>query len=75
MRKTVALLLLLVFFFLSCATYTISEARDKIVYPEKSEVVTRYNDIIEKELKKDRSKTQIMGFTKLDLLEMTRKKL
>lgn len=27
------------------------------------------------ELKKDRSKTQVMGFTKLDLLEMTRKKL
>lgn len=28
-----------------------------------------------RELKKDRSKTQIMGFTKLDLLEMTRKKM
>ncbi len=31
--------------------------------------------ILEEELKKDRSKTQIMGFTKLDLLEMTRKKI
>lgn len=32
-------------------------------------------NLLEKELKKDRSKTQVMGFTKLDLLEMTRKKL
>ena len=32
-------------------------------------------NLLGKELKKDRSKTQIMGFTKLDLLEMTRKKL
>lgn len=32
-------------------------------------------DLLEKELKKDRSKTQIMGFTKLDLLELTRKKI
>ena len=30
--------------------------------------------ILEEELKKDRSKTQVMGFTKLDLLEMTRKR-
>ena len=29
--------------------------------------------IVNKELKKDRSKTQIIEFTKLDLLEMTRK--
>ena len=29
--------------------------------------------ILEEELKKDRSKTQVEGFTKLDLLEMTRK--
>ena len=28
---------------------------------------------IKEELKKDRSKTQIEGFTKLDLMEMTRK--
>ena len=32
-------------------------------------------ELLEKELKKDRSKTQVMGFTKLDLLEMTRKKI
>ena len=31
--------------------------------------------MLEKELKKDRSKTQEIGFTKLDLLEVTRKKL
>lgn len=31
--------------------------------------------LLARELKKDRSKTQIMGFTKLDLLEMTRKKI
>lgn len=32
-------------------------------------------NLLIKELKKDRSKTQIMGFTKLDLLELTRKKI
>lgn len=32
-------------------------------------------NLLTKELKKDRSKTQIMGFTKLDLLELTRKKI
>lgn len=32
-------------------------------------------NILECELKKDRSKTQVMGFTKLDLLEMTRKRI
>lgn len=31
--------------------------------------------LLNEELKKDRSKTQVEGFTKLDLLEMTRKKL
>lgn len=31
--------------------------------------------LLTNELKKDRSKTQVMGFTKLDLLEMTRKKI
>ena len=31
--------------------------------------------LLEENLKKDRTKTQIMGFTKLNLLEMTRKKL
>ena len=29
--------------------------------------------ILEEELKKDRTKTQIEGFTKLDLMELTRK--
>ena len=32
-------------------------------------------NLLEEELKKDRSKAQIIGFTKLDLLEITRKKL
>lgn len=32
-------------------------------------------DLLDKELKKDRSKTQVVGFTQLDLLEMTRKKI
>ncbi len=31
--------------------------------------------LLEETLKKDRTKTQVMGFTKLNLLEMTRKKL
>ena len=30
-------------------------------------------EILEENLKKDRSKTQVIGFTPLDLLEMTRK--
>ena len=29
--------------------------------------------LLEEKLKKDRSKTQVEGFTKLDLMEMTRK--
>ena len=29
--------------------------------------------VLEERLKKDRTKTQIEGFTKLDLMEMTRK--
>ena len=29
--------------------------------------------LLEEKLKKDRTKTQIEGFTKLDLMEMTRK--
>ena len=37
------------------------ESREKII------------EILEKQLKKDRTKTQIIGFTKLDLLELTRK--
>ena len=31
--------------------------------------------LLEKQMKKDRSKNQIIGFTKLDLLELTRKKM
>ncbi len=34
---------------------------------------TAIEELLKKELKKDRSKTQIEGFTKLDLMEMTRK--
>ena len=30
-------------------------------------------ELLEENLKKDRSKTQIVGFSKLNLLEMTRK--
>ena len=30
-------------------------------------------NLLKEELRKDRSKTQIEGFTKLDLMEMTRK--
>ena len=39
---------------------------------EKQEEILK---LLEENLKKDRTKTQIMGFTKLNLLEMTRKKL
>lgn len=38
---------------------------------DRKNIIKLLND----ELKKDRSKTQVMGFTKLDLLEMTRKKI
>ncbi len=34
---------------------------------------TEIEELLKEELKKDRSKTQIEGFTKLDLMEMTRK--
>ena len=33
----------------------------------------KIEELLKEELKKDRSKTQILGFTKLNLLEMTRK--
>ena len=33
----------------------------------------KIQNILEEELKKDRSKTQVEGFTKLDLMELTRK--
>ena len=48
-----------------------------IDYIDMEEELDRKNimNLLEKELEKDRSKTQIIGFTKLDLLEMTRKKL
>ena len=42
---------------------------------EKEEDRKNITNLLENELKKDRSKTQVMGFTKLDLLEMTRKKI
>lgn len=39
----------------------------------KQENKKKIQQILEKELKKDRTKTQVEGFTKLDLMEMTRK--
>ena len=39
------------------------------------ENVTAIEELLKKELKKDRAKTQIAGFTKLNLLEMTRKNM
>lgn len=40
---------------------------------EKQETKQKLLEILEENLKKDRSKTQVVGFTPLDLLEMTRK--
>ncbi len=40
---------------------------------EKQQTKQKVLETLEEELKKDRSKTQIVGFTPLDLLEMTRK--
>lgn len=40
---------------------------------EKQETKKKILEVLEEALKKDRSKTQIVGFTPLDLLEMTRK--
>lgn len=42
---------------------------------QKEEERKQILDLLNKELKKDRSKTQVVGFTQLDLLEMTRKKI
>ena len=42
---------------------------------QKDEERQQVLNLLNKELKKDRSKTQVVGFTQLDLLEMTRKKL
>ena len=41
----------------------------------RAEDVKNIEKLLKDELKKDRSKTQIVGFTKLNLLEMTRKKI
>ena len=40
---------------------------------QKQEYKDQIEELLKNELKKDRSKTQIEGFTKLDLMEMTRK--
>ena len=40
---------------------------------KKQENKDKIEELLKEELKKDRSKTQVEGFTKLDLLEMTRK--
>ena len=40
---------------------------------ENKEDKAKILEILEENLKKDRSKTQVIGFTPLDLLEMTRK--
>lgn len=40
---------------------------------EKEQTKQKILETLEEELKKDRSKTQVIGFTPLDLLEMTRK--
>ena len=40
---------------------------------QKEEDKQEIEALLKEELKKDRSKTQIEGFTKLDLMEMTRK--
>ena len=40
---------------------------------EKEETKNKIAEILKENLKKDRSKTQVIGFTSLDLLEMTRK--
>lgn len=40
---------------------------------QKQEYKNQIEELLKNELKKDRSKTQIEGFTKLDLMEMTRK--
>ena len=40
---------------------------------EKQETKDEIMKILQESLKKDRSKTQVIGFTPLNLLEMTRK--
>mgnify|MGYP000845173667 FL=1 len=41
----------------------------------KDENKTAIEELLKLELKKDRAKTQVAGFTKLNLLEMTRKNM
>ena len=41
----------------------------------KNENKEQIEELLKNELKKDRAKTQIAGFTKLNLLEMTRKNM
>ena len=40
---------------------------------KKQESKDKIQKVLEEKLKSDRSKTQVEGFTKLDLMEMTRK--
>ena len=41
----------------------------------KDENKTQIEELLKTQLKKDRAKTQVSGFTKLNLLEMTRKNM
>ena len=45
--------LLISFLLVSCASYTISEARNKIQYPEPVSISTRYSEIKEAEEKEE----------------------
>ena len=40
---------------------------------QKQENKNKIEELLKKELKQDRAKTQVEGFTKLNLMEMTRK--
>ena len=54
--------------------YTGNKSLDDTIYNvNKEENKRKIEELLKEELKKDRSKTQVEGFTKLDLLEMTRK--
>ena len=48
--------LLISFLLVSCASYTISEARNKIQYPEPVSISTRYSEIKEAEEKEEEAK-------------------
>ena len=56
---------------LSSFTLQTGKADEVQVKSDEAKIV----ELLEKELKKDRAKTQIVGFTPLHLLEMTRKHL